>query len=144
MPSRVRNGGLLGYTILVVDDRPETTDMLRMALRAAGAEVRCTVDGVSALETLRAKQIDAVVCDLRMPRMDGYEFVARVRAIEQERALPLPVVAVTGEDSWRYRDPYAAAANGFDYHFVKPVEPQSLVDKLRALLIARARKPAET
>jgi two-component system chemotaxis sensor kinase CheA len=83
--------------ILVVDDSITTRTMETSLLEAAGYQVRVAVDGVEAWTLLKSEAIDLVVSDVDMPRMDGFELTARIRA---DRALAdVPVVLVTALES---------------------------------------------
>jgi two-component system chemotaxis sensor kinase CheA len=83
--------------ILVVDDSITTRTMERSLLEATGYQVRVAADGIEAWTALKAEMIDLVVSDVDMPRMDGFELTARIRA---DRALAdLPVVLVTALES---------------------------------------------
>ena len=122
-----------GRTILVADDKPELVDMISDALRAAGATVLEARDGEEALVLLRSHHVDALVSDLKMPRMNGHELLRALRAMSATKR-GLPAIAVSGEDSWKYLDPFAAALAGFDYHFIKPIAPEVLIEHLARLL----------
>lgn len=126
-------GALDGRTILVADDKPELLDMLGDALRAAGASVLEARDGEEALELLRSHRVDALVSDLKMPRMNGHELLRALRSMSPAKR-SLPAVAVSGEDSWKYLDPFPAVLAGFDYHFIKPIAPELLIEQLARLL----------
>lgn len=77
--------------ILVVDDDPDILDMLREALEGAGHRVLTARDGLEALERLRTAQPSLIFLDMRMPRMDGWEFARAAR----ERGNTAPVVVIT-------------------------------------------------
>jgi two-component system CheB/CheR fusion protein len=129
--------------ILLVDDQADTLEMLELALSHAGADVEAARDPAAGLSILRRIHIDAAVCDLRMPEIDGYEWVRRVRAMPEPHFRTLPVIALTGDDSWRYRNPLHAASAGFDYHLTKPVDLAILVETLARLLVGH-RPPSGT
>jgi two-component system chemotaxis sensor kinase CheA len=84
-------------SVLVVDDSAVTRTLEKGILEAAGYRVRVAPDGVAALELLRREPCDLVVTDVEMPRMDGFDLTAQVRA--DERLRDLPVVLVTSLDS---------------------------------------------
>jgi CheY-like chemotaxis protein len=85
-------GGMsTGAPILVVDDDPDILDMLREALEGAGHRVVTARDGVEALERLRTGRPSLIFLDMRMPRMDGWEFARAAR----ERGNTAPVVVIT-------------------------------------------------
>lgn len=77
--------------ILVVDDDPDIVDMLREALESAGHRVVTARDGLEGLERLRTVQPSLILLDMRMPRMDGWEFARAAR----ERGNTAPVVVIT-------------------------------------------------
>lgn len=79
--------------MLVVDDSITTRTMEKNLLEAAGYRVRTAVDGVEAWTVLKSEEVDLVVSDLDMPRMDGFELTARIRA--DRKLADLPVVLVT-------------------------------------------------
>ena len=83
--------------ILVVDDESYITKVVAYKLRGAGFEVASARDGLEALEKVRADLPDLILLDVVMPRMDGFELTARIRA---DRKLgDLPVVLVTAMES---------------------------------------------
>lgn len=84
-------------TILVVDDAMTTRTMERNLLEAAGYQVLTAVDGVEAWTALKSETVDLVVSDVDMPRMDGFDLTARIRA--DQRLADLPVVLVTALES---------------------------------------------
>jgi signal transduction histidine kinase/DNA-binding response OmpR family regulator len=112
--------------IMIVDDNEDSARSLARLLRFAGHEVDTAGDGPSALEQIEANPPDVVLLDIGLPGMDGYEVARTLRT----RPGPCPrlVVALTGygrdEDRARSRDA------GFDRHFVKPVELESLLSLL--------------
>ncbi len=83
--------------LLVVDDSITTRTMEKNLLEAAGYQVQVAVDGVEALTALKSEHFDLVVSDVDMPRMDGFELTARIRA--DRKLTDLPVVLVTALES---------------------------------------------
>jgi len=83
--------------VLVVDDSITTRTMEKNLLEAAGYRVRVAVDGLEAWTILKSEPIDVVVSDVDMPRMDGFELTARIRA--DQRLAELPVILVTALES---------------------------------------------
>jgi CheY-like chemotaxis protein len=115
---------LAGTTVLVVEDHPDSREMLRDLLESQGASVAVAVNGQDGLDALkRMSALTLVLCDVRMPGMDGLEFTRRLR--EDARWHRVPVVAVTayGAD----RDYLATLQAGFDAHLVKPVDLSALL-----------------
>src|SRR5256885_1754613 len=116
--------------VLVVDDHPVNQEVLVRQLELLGVEADTAVDGVEALEVWNSKPYAAVLADIHMPRMDGYELTRRLRAIEAERhsSSHTPVVAVTA-NAMKGEEERCLAA-GMDAYLVKPVN----IDWLRATL----------
>jgi len=117
VPAEVRVPGARAARILVVDDTADVAESLAMLLESLGHEVRLACDGAQALEAARSWRPEAVLLDIGLPGMDGYEVARRLR---REPGLgPLLLVAVSGygQDEDRRRSHEA----GFDHHLVKPV-----------------------
>jgi signal transduction histidine kinase/ActR/RegA family two-component response regulator len=112
--------------ILVVDDNRDAGQTLGALLSRLGATVSVADSGPTALEMVKTFQPDAVLLDIGMPEMDGYEVSRRIRAtLDRGRVL---LIALTG---WGQEDDQRRSrAAGFDHHLVKPPD----VDKLRDLL----------
>jgi len=95
-------------------------------LRLSGNDVEVAYDGLSALSTAQSFRPEAVVLDIGLPGMDGYEVARRLRARpETSEAL---IVAVTGYGQNEDRERSRAA--GFDHHLVKPIESEVLLKLL--------------
>jgi len=82
-------------TILLVDDDPKTLELLQETLRSAGYETQSVQSGARALEVLSSKLVNAVLLDLLMPGMDGFEVIRHVR--EQATLKELPILVMTGK-----------------------------------------------
>jgi CheY-like chemotaxis protein len=91
-PDGTRGWGIVARTILIVDDDRAVVDLLSEALSESGYHVRVAFDGQMALEAIERLTTDLVVTDVRMPRMDGFDLVRRLRA----RPSPIPVLVLTG------------------------------------------------
>jgi len=117
--------------VLVVDDHPVNQEVLVRQLDLLGIASDTADDGVEGLQAWLDKPYAAVLADIHMPRMDGYEFARRLRAIEAERHdhTRTPVVAVTANAMKGEEDRCLAA--GMDAYLVKPVN----IDLLRATLV---------
>jgi CheY-like chemotaxis protein len=114
--------------ILIVEDNRDARDMLHYVLARAGHEVHEAEDGVEGLAEALRLQPDVALVDVGLPRLDGYEVARRVRATPQRRDMLL--IALTGYGLAGDRD--RALKAGFDLHLVKPVDPEKLLDVLRA------------
>jgi len=115
--------------VLVVDDNREHADSLALFLRLQGHAVRTAYDAASALTWGGAFAPEAVLLDLGMPGVDGYEVCRRLRAGDHGEAMV--IVAITG---WgQVEDRKRSAEAGFDAHLVKPVDPVALVSLVDSL-----------
>ena len=114
--------------VLVVDDEPTLSELLAMALRYEGWEVRTAADGSSAVRTARDFRPDAVVLDVMLPDFDGFEVLRRMRGESPE----VPVLFLTAKDS--VEDRVAGLTAGGDDYVTKPFSIEELVARLRGLL----------
>ncbi|GAA1825085.1 response regulator transcription factor [Agromyces salentinus] len=130
--------------VLVVDDEPSLTDLLKMALRYEGWDVRTAADGVSAVKAAREFRPDAIVLDIMLPDIDGLEVLQRVRADGTET----PVLFLTAKDS--LDDRIAGLTAGGDDYVTKPFSLEEVVARLRGLIrrssitLATAKDPVLT
>jgi len=113
--------------ILIVDDEPQITRVLRRSLTTQGYDVRTAADGESALETLGDWPPDLVVTDLSMPNMNGLELCKRLRSISQ---IPIIVLSVRGEEQIKVE----ALDAGADDYVTKPFGMEELLARVRAAL----------
>jgi two-component system chemotaxis sensor kinase CheA len=97
MPSAALEGKRRPAVILVVDDSITTRTMEKNLLEAVGYQVRVAVDGIEAWTLLKSEEVDLVVSDVDMPRLDGFDLTARIRA--DQTLTDLPVVLVTALES---------------------------------------------
>jgi signal transduction histidine kinase/CheY-like chemotaxis protein len=123
-----------GLQLLVVDDDPEASAMLRIILSDRGAAVQTASDVRAALQLVGARRFDALISDIGMPGQDGYDLIREVRRAESEapQRRRLPAIALTSFT--REQDRAQALAAGFDEHCPKPLRPLKLVLQIRALL----------
>lgn len=111
--------------ILVVDDEPQITRVLRTGLSGHGYTVRTAGDGDEALEVMRGWMPDLVITDLSMPNMAGLELCRRIRAKSQ---IPIIVLSVRGEE----RVKVEALDAGADDYVTKPFSVNELLARIRA------------
>ncbi|MGH9901671.1 MAG: response regulator transcription factor [Pyrinomonadaceae bacterium] len=123
--------------ILLVDDEPQITRVLRRSLTTHGYDVRVASDGLAALQTFGDWAPDLVVTDLSMPETDGLQLCRNLRAISQ---LPIIVLSVRGEE----RTKVQALDAGADDYVTKPFGMDELLARIRAALRReRASKPGD-
>jgi signal transduction histidine kinase/CheY-like chemotaxis protein len=104
--------------ILVVDDNEDAAEMLSMLLELSGHHARTVNDGAAALAAARASVPEAIILDIGMPGMNGYDVARTLR--EDERFAKTALIALTG---WGSREDKDKAMNaGFDFHLTKPVD----------------------
>jgi signal transduction histidine kinase/CheY-like chemotaxis protein len=112
--------GAHGKCILVVDDHPDTADTLAAILTAAGHQVEVAYSGLSALAAAEQLRPDAILLDLDLPRISGYEVARRLRSQSGLRATLL--IALSGHEG----DEASARAAGFDQYLRKPIALRAL------------------
>ena len=113
--------------ILVVDDEPQLTRVLRTGLKSRGYDVRAAADGLSGFETFNDWQPDLVITDLAMPNVDGLELCRRLRAVSQ---VPIIVLSAKGEEKTKVE----ALDLGADDFVTKPFGIDELLARVRASL----------
>jgi two-component system, OmpR family, KDP operon response regulator KdpE len=113
--------------ILVVDDEPQITRVLRTTLNAQGYEIRVANDGETALEIVKDFTPDLVITDLMMPNMNGIELCRRLRKTSH---VPILVLSVRGEE----RSKIEALDSGADDYITKPFSTGELLARVRAAL----------
>ncbi|CAN7217959.1 response regulator transcription factor [Knoellia sp. LjRoot47] len=114
--------------VLVVDDESNLTELLSMALRYEGWEVRAAGTGIKAVKAAREFQPDAVVLDMMLPDFDGLEVLRRMRADNDA----VPVLFLTAKDA--VEDRVAGLTAGGDDYVTKPFSLEEVVARLRALM----------
>jgi signal transduction histidine kinase/ActR/RegA family two-component response regulator len=112
--------------VLIVDDNKDAADSLHELLMESGFACASALDGPSGLEAVTKFGPDAILVDLGLPGLDGYEVARRIRALPDGRSRL--IVAVTGYGEERDREKSAQA--GFDAHLVKPVDSDQLLTVL--------------
>ena len=113
--------------ILVVDDEPQITRVLRTSLSSQAYDIRVANDGETALEIMKDWTPDLVITDLSMPNMDGLELTRRLRVTSQ---LPILILSVRGDE----RTKVQALDAGADDYVTKPFSMEELLARVRAAL----------
>ena len=124
-----------GVKILIVDDEAGIRDLLNDALRLSNYQTFLAGDGVQALSALRANPVDLVIVDVNMPRMDGYEFLERLRASGD--TTPTLFLTARGERP----DVAKGLTIGADDYVTKPFGLEELLLRIQAIL--RRSKPSD-
>lgn len=115
--------------ILVVDDNRITTKLLRRYLEANGYEAKEAYDGLECLELISERHPDAIVLDVMMPRLDGYETVKRLKADSSTKHIPVVIVTALNDVANQLKSIEAGA----DDFLSKPIEEKLLISKVKLL-----------
>ena len=113
--------------VLTVDDSASMRALLLHALRAHGFHVEQAEDGVAAVEWLASNDVDVIVTDINMPRMDGFGLITKVRQDVRHRDRPILVLTTENSDEKRARARNAGATGWI----VKPFDPEKLAAAVR-------------
>ena len=119
--------------ILVVDDDSRNRKLLDTLLRTDDYAVRCVENGAAALATVAVERPDAILLDLLMPGMDGFEVVRHLKADPATRSIPVIMITALDDEASRVR----LAASGIDNFITKPVDRWQLKACLEKLLVGR-------
>ena len=120
--------------IVYIEDEPEMIDLVRLILSRKHYEVTGASGGREGLEIIRAHTPDAVLLDLMMPDMDGWEVFHQLKAEEATRAIPVIVVTAKAQSIDKVLGLHIAKV---DDYISKPFSPKDLIDSLEKVLAAR-------
>ena len=120
--------------VLVVDDSEVIRQLITMNLELEGFEVITAVDGQDALDKVLEVQPDVVTIDVRMPRLDGLDTVARLRADPRTSAVKIAMVSACAQEI----DLRRGETVGVDAYLTKPFDPDALVRTIRDLVAREA------
>jgi CheY-like chemotaxis protein/nitrogen-specific signal transduction histidine kinase len=126
--------------VLVVDDEPDTREILCEILRGAGAEVLTAASPADALAVCERTRPDVLISDIAMPGGDGYSLIRQLRRRGPEGGGDMPAIAVSAHA--REDDRRRAMEAGFERYLTKPVEPADLIATLREIAPAWRAAPA--
>jgi CheY-like chemotaxis protein len=127
--------------VLIVEDDEDAAEMLKFALREAGAEARTAYSVAEAFDCLSEWIPNAVLSDITMPEEDGYSLIKRLRCLPQPEVASLPAIALTAMA--RPEDGDRAISSGFQLHMTKPVDLEELTRAI-ASLVGGLQKAAKT
>jgi signal transduction histidine kinase/CheY-like chemotaxis protein len=126
--TRLGQGALAGVKVLLVDDAPDTLDVLQQILAHSGAIIMAAPNAGMALALLERERPDVIVSDIGMPEVDGFELIRRIRRRSAGAGGAIPAIALTAFT--RQDDRNRAMQAGFNDYLAKPVEPGSLVSHI--------------
>ncbi|MGI8961735.1 MAG: response regulator [Bryobacteraceae bacterium] len=113
--------------ILVIEDNPANLDLMIYLLDAFGYSAVSARDGQEGLRMATQQKPDLILCDIHLPKMDGYEVVRRLKNDPEYRLIP--TVAVTALAMVGDRDRVLRA--GFDGYLAKPIDPEMLIQQIK-------------
>ena len=117
--------------ILIVDDSKTVRNLVAFIMKKEGLKVTTAEDGLDGLEKLYSNpDIDLIISDINMPRMDGFTFIKNVREQETYRDLPIIVLSTEGQE----KDIQQGLNLGANLYMVKPAQPEKLVRNVKMLL----------
>jgi two-component system chemotaxis response regulator CheY len=117
--------------ILIVDDSKTVRNLVAFIMKKEGFRVTMAEDGLDGLEKLySAPDVDLIVSDVNMPRMDGFTFIKSVREQEQYKDMPIVVLSTEGQE----KDIQTGLGLGANCYMVKPAQPELLVRNVKMLL----------
>jgi DNA-binding response OmpR family regulator len=126
--------------VLIVDDDPEIRDLLTLSFGRAGFEIHTAVDGQDALEVVADHDLDVVILDWMMPRVDGIEFCLRLQGDELHNSLPVIFLSARGTDM----DVLMGRVAGATDFVTKPFSPHELVRRATDAIVDATRPPGES
>jgi CheY-like chemotaxis protein len=129
---------LHGIRVLAVDDEPDALALVTEILESAGAQVVVAHSATEALGAIQLECPDALIADLGMPRIDGFQLIARIRQSSDPDIQRIPAAALTAYA--RSEDRTRAIRSGFQIHLAKPIDPSVL---LAAIAKLTGRAPAD-
>ena len=116
--------------ILIAEDSATAVELLRRAIAPLGHKIVVATDGAEAEEKIRREKPDLVILDIIMPKMNGFQLCRTLRGDPEFK--DLPILVITSMD--READRYWGMKQGANEYLVKPVDPQVLVEKVKAYL----------
>lgn len=124
--------------ILFVDDVRDTRDMFRLAFGIQGHQTQLGSNGVEAVQAVKDGQFDALVIDVEMPELNGWDAVRQIRALPNGANLPIILfTAYSGSD-----DRHRASECGADLLLCKPILPQEILAQIKRIIELRSEKKA--
>lgn len=124
--------------ILVIEDNPDNLELMSYLLTAFGHQVVAAMDGAEGLAAARRESLDLIVCDVHLPKLDGYEVARQLKG--DLRLQRLPLLAVTALAMVGDRDKVLEA--GFNGYLAKPIDPREFTRQVESYLPAAVQENA--
>ncbi len=117
--------------ILIVDDSKTVRNLVAFIMKKEGFKVTVAEDGLDGLEKLySAPNVDLIISDVNMPRMDGFSFIKTVREQQAYRDTPIVILSTEGQE----KDIQTGIGLGANLYLVKPAQPEMMVRNVKMLL----------
>jgi len=129
-PTAIRRDILQNWTVVVVDDEPDSLEVAVRILRHYGAEVQTAINGFDGLKRIRSVRPKLVISDLSMPEMDGWGMLGELKL--DRTTMEIPVIALTAHAMVGDRE--RAIMAGFHNYLTKPLTPATFMKDLLVLL----------
>ena len=121
----------MSKNVLIVDDSKTVRNLVAFILKAEGIKVTTAEDGLDGLEKLYSMpEVDLILTDINMPRMDGFSFIIAVR--EQDAYKDIPIISLSTEGG--EEDIQKGIRLGANLYMVKPAQPEKMVRNIKMLL----------
>jgi two-component system phosphate regulon response regulator PhoB len=130
----------MSETILVIEDEEDVSDLIRYHLKKAKLKVLASGDGAEGLQLAVEERPDAIILDIMLPRLNGFEVTKKLRADARTAAIPLLILSAKGETDSRIK----GLELGADDYLPKPFSPRELVLRIEALLRRKKATAATT
>ena len=126
-------------TILLIEDEEDVSDLIRYHLKKSKYRVLSAADGLEGLRLASEERPDAVILDVMLPRLNGFEVAKRMKADPSTASIPLLILSAKGEPEHRIK----GLELGADDYLPKPFSPKELLLRIKALLRRRQASVAE-
>ena len=118
--------------ILAVDDQVHIVKLIQVNLERHGYQVVTAYDGIEAMEKIQAEHPDLIICDVMMPRKDGFEVLRETKTDPETSAIPFIMLTAKAQDA----DVFRGWSSGVDAYLTKPFNPQELLAFVKRVLEA--------
>ena len=121
----------MSKNVLIVDDSKTVRNLVAFILKAEGIKVTTAEDGLDGLEKLYSmSEVDLILTDINMPRMDGFSFIIAVREQDAYKDIPIIILSTEGGEE----DIQKGIRLGANLYMVKPAQPEKMVRNIKMLL----------
>ncbi len=122
--------------ILVVDDDKKNRYLVSFLLEKEGFEVVIATNGLEGIETAKKQQVDLIIMDIKMPKMDGYEATRRIRRLKKYKSIP--IIALTSYAMVKDKEKTIKA--GCTGYMSNPITPETFIDEIKKFLEVKDEK----